>query len=353
MAALSGLREDQKKFTLPIVELVMPKPDSSVNADLGIESLYPAIIKKFLEKSLSDIPEQIQSTWGNQSIIVDFSLLYTDVRQQAVIELSKKCSAQGLNIIPLVNMEDSRELKQIYLDVVQKYDLSLCIRITPSLTNDPATLNGQLERYLAKNPKSGKTILFFDLKEDCSIHSYKKALSLCQGLIHLNEWQEIILSSGSFPKDMGAFKIDEDNYVTRLDWQNWITSVKSGELKRVPVFSDYGIRYPIYTEESQFRGSTATIKYTLEDRWIIFKGERNKNVQYLGHAKLLVELDLYSGEAFSWGDKYIAEKAIHYDVYVKDPKVKGTGSSSTWISAGMNHHFSVVLDQISSSSFAK
>ncbi len=61
--------------------------------------------------------------------------------------------------------------------------------------------------------------------------------------------------------------------------------------------------------------------------------------------------DYFYGKGFSAGDKYIQEKADYQPEYAKlrmsDPtKAKGTGRTEDWIRAGINHHLSVVVDQL-------
>jgi hypothetical protein len=76
------------------------------------------------------------------------------------------------------------------------------------------------------------------------------------------------------------------------------------------------------------------------------KGQRQKFDKYLANAALLVKDERYYGENFSNGDKYIAEKAKHFAVYIKKPSVKGTGSTETWLRAGINHHLVLAAHQV-------
>lgn len=78
------------------------------------------------------------------------------------------------------------------------------------------------------------------------------------------------------------------------------------------------------------------------------KGKKQKFGMYLANAKLLVGDKRFSGENFSYGDKYIFEKAKHHDAYAKNNKIGGTGSTETWIRAGINHHLELVAHQVAS-----
>ena len=77
------------------------------------------------------------------------------------------------------------------------------------------------------------------------------------------------------------------------------------------------------------------------------KGKKRKFAMYLASAKLLADdKTRFSGDAFSFGDKYIAEKAKHYPVYAKNPAMTGTGSTESWLTAGINHHLVLTAHQI-------
>lgn len=173
---------------------------------------------------------------------------------------------------------------------------------------------------------------------------------------NLSEWRSFIIASGAFPQNLTKCKLDEPNFLPRFDWQNWLQYGKEKGLVRSPTFADYTIRNPIFDEASQYLNSTPSIKYTLDNDWLILKGKMHRYEHYLANAKLLVEdmTDTFRGEKFSWGDKNIADKARYYHQYVKDVKsgkiengkAPGAGRNTDWIAWGINHHVIVVLNQI-------
>ena len=55
------------------------------------------------------------------------------------------------------------------------------------------------------------------------------------------------------------------------------------------------------------------------------------------NAQLLCERPEYSGDNFSYGDKYIKEMISQYD---------NPGSPTTWLKAGINHHMTFVVRQL-------
>jgi hypothetical protein len=76
------------------------------------------------------------------------------------------------------------------------------------------------------------------------------------------------------------------------------------------------------------------------------KGQKQKYEQYLASAAILVKDERFYGEGFSEGDKYISEKAEHFKTYRRNPAVKGTGSTATWLKAGINHHLVLTARQV-------
>jgi hypothetical protein len=77
------------------------------------------------------------------------------------------------------------------------------------------------------------------------------------------------------------------------------------------------------------------------------KGKKQDYRLYLANAAILAgDQKKFYGKDFSIGDAYIATKAKHFPTYMKNPAVKGTGSTETWLRAGINHHLSLVAHQI-------
>ena len=69
------------------------------------------------------------------------------------------------------------------------------------------------------------------------------------------------------------------------------------------------------------------------------EGLRNEGgrgyAQYAANATLLCERDEFSGSSFSYGDRYLANLT------------EGYGSPETLLRAGINHHLTFVIQQIS------
>ncbi len=168
---------------------------------------------------------------------------------------------------------------------------------------------------------------------------------ICDGLPSLHQWRTFTVASGAFPKDLRGFQVGQ-HVLARSDWHNWRDGVtNSGALSRLPSFSDYTIQHPIFGEPPEFPNTSASVRYTHYDYWVIMRGEglRNDNGpgfdQYPANALLLCERDEFCGAAFSYGDAYIHGIA---------EQTTQTGGLKTWLRAGINHHMTLVVRQIAS-----
>lgn len=349
--ALSELSDEVKDITLPLIELVMPKPKSSLK-DTSIDDLYAEVIQIFNTKKMQEIPKEILSVWGARPIMVDFSLLYPEVKLMALKYVIAEAAKLNLNIIPVVNFYDDREFKAVVINAHREFKDDVCIRILDTDLKNMDGVNNSLNSYLKlEGMDESSTYLVVDFKNTDEIgdySDYKRMVDTSQQILNLPKWKGFVLSAGSFPLDLSECKRDQDNFLPRNDWTYWKKQYGRNDLVRIPTFSDYGIRHPIYVESYQFREPTASVKYTLGDTWWVVKGQKGKYEHFLAAAAVVAAHDDYYGETFSNGDRYIAEKAAHFPKYVQDPKIKGTGTTELWLKAGLNHHLSVVSGQLSS-----
>ena len=340
-SALRFLEEKHKKHITPLLQFVMPKSKPGEQRE--------NIVVKF-EEQAAMIPEKVIEVWGKTPIFIDVSLLYTiPLKVNALNVISQGGYNLGGVFIPTVHLNDEQKIKDVAYSLAKKNKCGLCLRLICSDFVDLNKLNQDIANFLLAGKLEEKEIdLLVDIKEvggdgdKCSQY-----LGLTQGLLNLLKWRTFSFASGSFPEDLSACKLDEENLIPRIDWRSWKEYVTEKTLKRKPAFADYTIQHPIYKESLQFYHPTTSIKYALDNEWLVMKGKKHIFEMYLANAKLLSGYKRFYGEGFSYGDKYVALKAQHYDVYMKNKKAKGTGSTETWITAGINHHLVLVANQVS------
>jgi hypothetical protein len=338
--AMTVLSKERKQYISPLIQFVMSNYDP--------EDELEEIVQKF-EGHLPEIPGKVIAAWGTTPVFVDVSLLFTTILKAKSLDfISRSGYLAGGAFIPVIHLDDDPAIKRVAYSIAKDYESGICLRLICPDFSDPNKLNRAIVKLLADSGLKEKNIdLLIDIKETGGNgNKYAKYFNLSQTIPTLSKWRTFIFAGGAFPEDLSGCTIDEENLVPRTDWQNWNKLATKRELRRKPAFSDYTIQYPIYKEKTQFFPPTASIKYTLDDEWLIMKGQKQIYSQYLAHAALLVNDPRFYGKDFSFGDQYISKKAQHLPVYMGNPSIKGTGSTESWVKAGINHHLTLVAYQI-------
>jgi len=344
--ALEKLSAEEKKYITPLIQLVMPSPKTPKKGEKEKtrDEQWEEIIMSFKLK-IPKVPEEILQSWGKDPIMIDLSLIYTpSLKMKGFNEILMIGESLGIFIIPVINLSSDEETIKTVDSLVKKYKHGLCLRLVRADFIDMSKLSETILTFIKSNSLSEKEIdLLIDLKDD-EKKEYSKFINLSQQIPNLLNWRTLIFSYGAFPVDLTDCKVNDETYIPRLDWKNWINQINSKELKRLPLFSDYTIQHPIYKESVRFFSPSASIRYTLEDSWLILRGRRGKSAYYLAYANLLSQSEKYKnvfrGESFSFGDAYITEKG-------EDLKSKHPGGAKDWLTAGINHHLAYTIEQIS------
>jgi len=338
--ALEVLTSENKKYITPVIQFVMPKQKP--------QDTLEDVVARF-KKQLTQIPDRIIEVWGNEPIFIDFSLLFTtELKVESIKSILISGYQKHTIFIPVIHLNDEKEIKNAVCSTVKETRSGLCLRLICADFLDLPKLNSYIKEFISGYKLKEEDVdLLVDVKElEDDREKYKKYFNLSQKIINLLKWRTYIFSGGAFPENLSLCKIDEENLIPRLEWKNWKEQYADIKVIRKPAFSDYTIQYPIYKDASQFFHPTSSIKYSLDENWLVMKGKKQKFELYLASAAELIKDSRYYGENFSFGDKFIYNKAKHFPVYIKKPAVKGTGSTETWLKAGINHHMTLVATQI-------
>ena len=152
------------------------------------------------------------------------------------------------------------------------------------------------------------------------------------------------MASGAFPEDLSKLHKNDVYKLDRNDWISWKNQVTAAEpLTRIPIFSDYTIQHAKYIKKGSGLHFSASIRYTSDDYWLIMRGEDALRKdgpgfgQWPASAIILCDSPEYCTETFSAGDKYIKEMSLQR---------QETGNPQTWLEAGINHHMTFTVRQI-------
>ena len=365
MKALQYLEDEHKDKLLPLIEVVLPVP--SGKAAKGIRHQSGALEAKSKELFLEEpkaakhkTAKTIYNAWQQRPVIVDFTLLYDyKVKMEGLRWAVAGFKEANMNAIIAFNLIDPLAYGRLVASSLGGCVNKICIRLTRADFNDVGQLNKRLAalvRFL--DIDHNLVYILVDLKyitdsvKDSLL--YQRIVAKVCKLDNLHKWAQIIISTGSFPVDLTDFSVDQENRCLRSDWMNWSQYVNRRLLPRQFLFSDYTIRHPLYAFKPQFYMPSASIIYTTNRDWRIIRGQRGKFEQYLAGAQIIVGSDFYLQETYSFGDKFIGDKAAYYGQYLakysklekdKRPKLE-TGNAESWIRAGLNHHLALSVNQL-------
>ena len=349
--ALQNLRPEDKIVITPLVELTMPQPKDERGKTPS--QLLQESIGEFL-KDAPKIPSQLLRCCGREVFFLDVQLLDASIRAKALREILGQGKRSGplfplvpaISIIPVIGFASDKQTKQVATDFARETGQGLCLRITESNFSQESE-GSSIEAFVSENGLDASNIdLLVDFKivdEQTSCTSLVDKINMIPAI---RRWRTFTVASGSFPPDLSHFEKHNQYDISRADWAMWRRL--SGRVDRPPSFADYTIQHPIYAPRSSASNPSASIRYAVEDRWVIVRGEGLRNPkgagfkQYPALAQMLVkQTDIFKGGNYSAGDYYIAESA-------KDINTQNTGNPKTWLQAGINHHLTLVGRQVAS-----
>jgi hypothetical protein len=162
------------------------------------------------------------------------------------------------------------------------------------------------------------------------------------------EWRTLTIVGSAFPKSMGVIDRHSYNLVERDEWLVWRDELyrNRSSLQRLPTFGDCVIQHPVGVEgfDPKIMKASATIRYTLDDQWLLIKGEStgvtNPSLQFPKLARKIVTGGLrsyFAGATHCQGCEGINQCAGGRP---------GFGSAEAWRRLGTIHHLTRTTGQI-------
>lgn len=301
--------------------------------------------KKTVDEHLVNFGETMQRSWP-QKAFVDLLYIHPSERMASGLHpltyIQSEARSRQIPLVPVTSSDRDVAHNAEVVAANQVDHLGAAIRLTERDFDSLQPTIDSLLRALQMSP--GQIDLVIDHGYSDPAFMTRTTLFLT-GLIdtlpYLHEWRNIILCGTGFPKnlsDVGANTIDQ---IERSEWIIWKRIMRTGTIKREPIFGDYGISNPEPFEgDPRFINMSANIRYTADDKFLIFKGlvtRRYGNGQYHQLADQVVRHPEYSGRNFSAGDLYIDDVAQNKD---------GPGNATSWRKAGTNHHLTYVINEL-------
>lgn len=320
----------------------------------SLSMLYPEVkrdicpILRVLSKEESKILKYI-SEWNfsDNEIFFDFSLA-NDMAADDISNMLSFLLAAKVNIVPVVE----KNSRKSYLKVVSNLILagtvsSVCIKYDIDTKKEDVESNAAflIEKLDITRSQCSIWIDMSVIESGLVNGHFSNVKSKITALANNAEYENIIVTSSSFPIDMTRLEADKVHRLSRYEWKLWeLLKVQDGLPKNLR-YGDYGTKYPIH-RDGGFLGS-CSVKYTTPEIYLIYRGHKPNdhpegNGQYVLHAKKLVKTKEYSGSDFSWGDEKVEFFAGQN---LKDKKAK-KGSARSWVEISQNHHTSLMVSMI-------
>lgn len=336
--ALRELSDGVRRNVTPVVEFI---PNAFGKSDLKV--FGPAA--DIFEKLLADV----KNCWGTSQFYLDLHLITPIIEVLGEIRclqlIQQIANRLGLQIIYVTYFGSGNKFSEALREIYSESKSDVCVRLTSPNLATPS-FNKHLTQLIESVGRiKQKTHLMVDYGY---IGEHMPDLNLADRIIDgLSNYKEYIAISCSFPESLSGYAKNKQYEHPRNDWIGWrdYVSVNSNKKRRQPTFGDYTIRHPSLPQLPDFPNTSASIRYTHDDYWVIMRGEglRNKKgpkfKQFPAQASLLCGRDEFRGAEFSSGDNYF------YDLSLRVGQSRG--SPETMIRAGVNHHITLVVHQLS------
>lgn len=331
-AALASLSDQRQRVVIPIIELVPPNIK-----DIGTDKTF----QDRLNLQLNNFTSEIVRFWGN-TFYLDVHLLGSEVQDRAIETIIGNCNILNINAIPILNLSNSKITSLLKVNPQFRAN-GIALRIYGNEIGDD--FNQVIENLLSELEIE---IEMLDLIVDLGMlddRNYNLDDIFSQ-IEKLDSLRDFTLLSGYFPLDLTEYKNPRKYYRERKDWKLWLSYTENTSYRK-PNYGDYTIQHPkFHIPKGNPLNISASIKYTIKDDWVIMKGQgvntpgSTGRIQYIANAMVLVSSDEFMGQGYSRGDCFIYKKSLN-------PNTKHFGVPADWLKAGINHHMSVVADQLS------
>lgn len=320
--------------------------------ELAALSKLSPIVKNEISPILQVLPNSIEnikkfvSEWNftDNELFLDFSLYGVDL--STIRRFISDLVSLDINVVPVLQSNS----KTIYIDTLERLFLDGEIeKVGFRFSNNSGgfiNINDNINDLLSTlsiSESQVSLILDFGLVDENNYNTFAAlAINLIRQINNSADYDNLIVASGSFLENLTSLTPAGKLYkLPRYEWDIWNSILAQSEIANNIKYSDYGTKYPYYTE-ANFQGS-CSVKYTTEKEYVIYRGElsgnhQHGNGQYITFANRLSNSNDYSGEAFSWGDervKFYAEQDLN------DSRKK-TGNAGNWVEISQNHHMTLI-----------
>lgn len=294
------------------------------------------------EKPPANFVARMASAWHGRQCFLDGSFNHNVTGGSADFDNTfASLGSAGIPVVPVVEIGASTAYNQAAFAHIGQFAPGLMLKCTHGHLNVAANWAQQM----------GQPQPNIDLLIDAGhVAEYDPASfagyigHVLSGNLQGTHWRSVTLATSAAPKDFGQLSTGTTE-VFRNDWLTWR---QLPQQSAAPVdFGDFGISHRDLTEPPglAMAGATVSVRYTIDDRWVMVKGRRitgpngvPMSDQYRAHAQTLVGRPDFGGLSACWGDQRIATIATNPGV--------SPGGRAQWVEINANRHFSFILSRL-------
>jgi hypothetical protein len=306
--------------------------------------------KKTIDQLLTDFAlKKVFKKWGGYLCFVDLNLIPPHERMKNGVHpirfIFNELRAIQCIAVPVTGLLRDTEYQQEIKAILTKDKSGVCLRITIEQAGKGTLKTGidSLLSTLKIQPTDCDLILDLGAPNFVPLDGFSMAIqAVVSKLPYLNDCRTFTILGTSFPETMASIK-EGVEIVPRYEWQLYkmlVDGLRKAKL-RLPTFGDYAISYPdVPNLDWRIVKPSATIRYTVNDRWYIVKGKNVRDhgfKQYRKLSKKVIDSRYFYGSNFSWGDNYIQEWGNGE---------RSKANLTMWRQVGTNHHIEKVIRDI-------
>jgi hypothetical protein len=330
--ALALLEPDIKAGLTPLIDLV------PLNEDDDVDSW------------ITKTAEKLQRAWLiSRPIFVDalaIRNLRTSQDESAYANLVRTSTDYNINIVPVTGLSRGDDHQSAIRNLLAIRGIfGLCLRLAGNdfESDSPAGSISDLLQEVGSQEESTDLLLDFgEVPPDNAGPVSTMMYSYLETIPNINKWRSVTTSATAIPRHVGHFNKDSIGRTPRTEWRAWRALQKRAMLRR-PQFSDYTIQHPeLVVFDGKIMNPSAHLRYATEQDWLIVRGRGVKTGKHDQMHSLCGKLILhpeYKGPNYSWGDQWIMNCA---------KRLEGPGNPNVWRRVGLNHHLTLVVQQLAS-----
>lgn len=304
--------------------------------------------KKTLEEHISPFADRYRIKWGNRKSLIDIDISLENQSMLSgkgtLLHIFDEIRSNNGNAIPVISPRNGTEHIKHVKTISKKDNKGLALRLRIEDLIDK-NFNERIETLLkVLDCKKEQVDLIVDLVAPQAFEPYqgfgKALISIIKRIEGLNSYRSFVVAGTSL--SMNAVKQPGAD-VSRHEWlfyKHLYSTYKSEA--RIPTFADYTIERPEFVNlDMRLIKSSGKIVYTTKDKWHIQKGGafRDNPSQMQKHCRNIIKSAHYEGASYSAGDLRIKQTAKGEENF---------GNLTTWKWVGVNHHITMVVEQLAS-----